>query len=129
MVECYLSYEVEKPDIKERELVDFSLSEVGASVQQPPETQYQDGFYHCPHLHLKGSLVSCPEYGSEKGQAEEELLREGVRLEQYSSRFSPGGAYIKTLDYIDLDSVPMKPHPIQSACSLFIFQLTSFQDY
>jgi hypothetical protein len=37
------------------------------SIQQPAEAQYQDEFYHCCHMYSNGSLITFPEYGTQKG--------------------------------------------------------------
>jgi len=95
-------------------------------IQRPPEAQYQDEFYRCSHAYSNGSLVTFPEFGLTNGRVEfyipfkqwgVELLREGNRLEQHSSWFSPFGSYGTTIqlsDYIMLDfrnTWPTHPHP------------------
>src|SRR6266852_4778073 len=96
------------------------------SIQRPPEAQYQDEFYRSSHAYSNGSLVTFPEFGTAKGQVEfyipfkewgVELLLEGDRLRQHSSRFSPSGSdetTIRLSDYIMLDfrkTLPKRPHP------------------
>jgi hypothetical protein len=88
---------------------------VGTSnVQRPPEAQYQDEFYRCCHKYSNGSLISFPEFGNASGKVDfyipcnrwgVELLRDGDRLEEHSSRFTGTGAYAKMNfdDYIILD--------------------------
>lgn len=99
--------------------------EIALNMQRSPEAQFRDEFYRSCHRHSKGSLVSFPEFGDASGKiyfyipgAEwgVELLRDGDRLEQHSSRFVGDGAYMKTElnDYIILDfrvKPPQKAHP------------------
>ena len=95
-------------------------------IQRPPEAQYQDEFYRCSRQYSKGFLLTFPEYGTGSGRVDFyipskqwaiELLRDGDRLEQQSSRFSPAGTYGGTMsisDYIILDfrdKLPRIPHP------------------
>jgi hypothetical protein len=129
VINSYLGFEVENANIQETDLAEFASNvirlfsplqlvtpRIGSSFRQrPPEAQFQDEFYRCSHLHSKGSLVSFPEFGTAKGRADFyikskkwgiELVREGDRLQQHSSRFAPGGIYAKELnidDYIILD--------------------------
>jgi len=100
---------------------------IGAGfIQHPPEAQYQDEFYRCSRQYSKGSLLTFPEYGTQSGRVDFyipskkwaiELLRDGDRLEQHSSRFLPSGAYGATMtmsDHIILDfrnNFPKIPHP------------------
>ena len=90
-------------------------------IQSPPEAQYQDEFYRSCHTRWKGSLTTFPEFGTKNGrvyfyipskQWGVELLREGNRLDDHSSRFSESGAYGKYLtlkDYIMLDCRTSRP--------------------
>ncbi|PVF97275.1 hypothetical protein CPB86DRAFT_786079 [Serendipita vermifera] len=99
---------------------------IGASnMQRPPEAQFQDEFYRCCHTYSKGSLITFSEFGSKNGRIDfyipfkewgVELLRDGDRLENHSSRFTGQGKYadMKFKDYILLDfrkTVPKKEHP------------------
>jgi hypothetical protein len=99
---------------------------VGTStLQRPPEAQYQDEFYRCCHENSNGSLITFPEFGNASGKVDfyiprnrwgVELLRDGDRLEEHSSRFTGTGAYAKMNfdDYIILDFRTKKlrdPHP------------------
>jgi hypothetical protein len=101
---------------------------IGASnMQRPPEAQFQDEFYRCCHEHTKGSITTFPEFGDAKGRIDfyfpldkwgVELLRDGDRLENHSSRFMGQGAYVKMnlQDFIILDfrtTRPRKGHPGQ----------------
>jgi len=90
-------------------------------IQKPPEAQYQEEFYRSCHAFSDGSLRTLPEYGTAEGRVDfyvpskkwgVELLRDGNRLEQHSSRFSESGAYERTLplsDYILLDFRKTRP--------------------
>lgn len=103
-----------------------SPRQVGASnVQRPPEAQFQDEFYRCCSLFFGNCLSSYPEFGNSDGKVDffipsknwgVELLRDGNRLENHSSRFIGTGAYaqMKFTDYIILDfrqTQPRKAHP------------------
>jgi len=138
VVDCLLGFKIERPNIKEKSLLEFTLAvlhhfsfrqlaalrRVGNSVQTVPEAQYQDEFYRCAHLHSEGSLVMFPEFGSAKGRVDFfvdskkwaiEVLRNGDRIEEHLARFAPGGRYCKMLDavdYISLDfrmTMPKRP--------------------
>ena len=104
-------------------------------IQRPPEAQFQDEFYRCSRKYSKSSFTTFPEYGTKSGwvdfyiptkQWAIELLRDGNRLEEHSSRFLSSGAYSTTIpmtDYIILDfrgKTPKKCHP--SKCNLFLFR-------
>ena len=99
-------------------------------IQRPPEAQYQDEFYRCLHQYSQGGFVTFPEYGTKRGWVDfyipsknwaVELLRDGDQLGGHASRFSPSGAYGKTIaitDYIILDfrvTTPQVPHPCKLA--------------
>ena len=92
----------------ERQIVDAS------NIQRPPEAQYHDQFYRYCHKYSNGSLISFPEFGDASGRVDlyipcnqwgVELLHDGSRLEDDSSRFTGQGAYakMKFSDYILLD--------------------------
>ena len=108
-------------------------------IQRPPEVRYQDEFYRCCHVYSNGSLVTFPEYGTQKGRVDfyipsknwgVELLRDGDRLEEHCGRFSGAGTYGTTLspsDYIILDfrnTRPKRAHRsmciIRQSISLFV---------
>ena len=138
VVDCLLGVKIERPNIKETSLLDFTLAvlhhfsfrqlaaprQVSNSAQNPPEAQYQDEFYRCAHLHSEGSLVMFPEFGSAKGRVDFfvnskkwaiELVQSSDRIEEHLARFAPEGKYRKILDaadYIILDfrmTVPKTP--------------------
>jgi hypothetical protein len=100
---------------------------IGASnVQRPPEAQFQDEFYRCCHAHSNGSLISFPEFGDATGRIDfyiplkkwgVELLRDGDRLENHSSRFTGPGAYAKMEfeDYIILDFRTRQPKKMHAS--------------
>jgi hypothetical protein len=98
-------------------------------VQRPPEAQYQDEFYRSFNAYSEGQLITFPEFGTTKGWVDfyipsmqwgVELVRDGDRLKQHSSRFSPSGSYGTTLelsDHIILDFRKMRPqHPHAGMC-------------
>jgi hypothetical protein len=95
-------------------------------IQQVPEAHYQDEFYMNCHIRSKGSILSFPESGTNKGRVDfyipakewgVELVRDGNKLAQHCGRFSPDGPYMTDLalsDYIILDcrqTHPQVPHP------------------
>jgi hypothetical protein len=106
------------------------------SIQRPAEAQYQDEFYRCCHMYSNGSLITFPEYGTQKGRVDfyipsknwgVELLRDGDQLEEHWSRFSEAGAYGATLslsDYIILDfrkTMPKRAHHSMCIICQFIY--------
>jgi hypothetical protein len=139
-IEYYLGTNVLSPTIAEQDLLVFAIHvirlfsrgqlsskrEIGVSSQQrPPEAQFQDEFYRCCHMHSDGSLITFPEFGDAKGRIDfyipfkkwgVELLRDGDRLANHSSRFTNPGAYSKMEfeDYVILDFRTTRPslaHP------------------
>ena len=124
VVDCLLGVKIEQPNIQETSIFDFTIAvlhhfsfrqlaaprQVGNSVQNPPEAQYQDEFYRCAHLHSEGSLVMFPEFGSAKGRVDFfvnsknwaiELLQNSDRIEEHLARFAPEGKYQRILDAAD----------------------------
>jgi len=139
-VEYYLGTNVLNPTITEKDLLFFtihvmqrfsrvqlsSIRAIGASSRQrPPEAQFQDEFYRCCHMHSNGSLITFSEFGDASGRIDfyipfkkwgVELLRDGDRLANHSSRFTNPGAYAKMQfeDYIILNfrtAPPSLGHP------------------
>jgi len=111
------------------------LRRVGAlSNDSLPEAQYQDEFYRSLFTATAGNVRISPEFASARGAHMTgridffipktrwgiEIIRDGNRLEEHSSRFENSGAYGAWLlsgdmtDYILLDcrtKVPQRAHP------------------
>jgi hypothetical protein len=103
-----------------------SREKIGAlKKQNPPDAHFQDEFYRGCHESSKGSFISFPESGNARGKIDfyiprgewgVELLRDGDRLKDHSSRFEGQGAYanMNFKDYVTLDfrtKEPQKTHP------------------
>ena len=91
-----------------------------------PEAQYLDEFCRCSHLHSRGSLVLFPTQGWLLPLVKKrsgEVLQDGWGLEHHSNPLLRGETYARYTEHSNiLDfsiSERIKPHPAQSACSLF----------
>ncbi|KAG8806170.1 hypothetical protein FRC17_005146, partial [Serendipita sp. 399] len=125
-IDHYLGSHVERPKIDEVHLLDFVLAvistfsprrlatpaEVSDSFAAPlPEARYHHDFYRCSHLHASGSLVTSPEFGTERGRQVEfyvpsrkwgiEVVRPGEAFGDHSGRFSDPDAYGRPIDCVD----------------------------
>jgi hypothetical protein len=108
-----------------------------ACVQRPPEAQYQDEFYRSCYAYSKGLLRTFPEFGTKKGRVDfyipfkkwgVELLRDGDRLQEHSSRFSDEGVYgtdLELSEYIILDCRKTRPKLTHSGTCINLLSINS----
>jgi len=95
----------------------------GATTQSMPEMQFQDEFYRACMSHIKGCILSFPEFGNKRGRIDFfipfkkwgiELLHNGDRINAHDERFTAGeyGQWIrdqKMNDYRIVDFCTKRP--------------------